>query len=370
MRWRAIHYGWPEAALLLFVGLILLAAFIRLYQYRQNKLSALADFNILNLVQEPRRTIPFWIKSLLFCTAWMFAVLALMGPKGNGRYPTSPLEQLNKPSKPQTVRQLAQDVVFLIDTSASMGVVDTRTGKSRLDDAKEIVEEIVSSLRGQNAALFAFTSATMQLVPLTTDYLFTRLMLRQVSINEGETAGTDLLQALTTIKSNFFSVVTKKQTALILLTDGGDTHLEGLQGSEREAYIQKILNAVHHADAKQLQVYIVGIGSTQGKVIPNVSFQGHPVVSALNEELLRQISRNTGGEFYLSNEMTALQTANAIIDKLKANRQFEDKIVNSPRIESGQDELVYDLYFQIPLGIAVIALALALLLPETRRKLG
>jgi hypothetical protein len=157
MRWRAIHYGWPEAALLLFVALILLGVFIRLYQYRQKKLTAYADPRILALIQEPRRTIPFWIKSLFFCAAWIFAVMALMGPKGNGRYPMSPLEQLNKPSKPHTVRQVAQDVVFLIDASASMGVADTRSGKSRLDEAKEIVEEVVSRLRGQNAALFAFT---------------------------------------------------------------------------------------------------------------------------------------------------------------------------------------------------------------------
>lgn len=368
MRWRAIQYGWPEAALFFFVVLIILTAFITLYRYRQNKLTALADPRILAFIQEPRRSILFWVKSFFFCSAWIFGVFALMEPKGNGRYPMSPLEQFQNPSKPHKVRQVAQDVIFLIDASASMGVSDTRTGKSRLDEAKEVVEEVVSRLRGQNAALFAFTSTTLQLVPLTTDYLFTRLMLRQLAINEGETAGTDILQALTSMRNQFFNSAPQKQTFLIMLSDGEDTHLESLQGSEREEYMQKIRRIVHNANVKQLHVYVVGLGSRQGKEVSGVTFQGHPVISALNEDLLRQIARTAEGELLLGRERTTLQTADAILEGIKVNQQFQDKIITSPRIEGDQDELVYDLYFQIPLSIGIIALALALLLPETARK--
>lgn len=368
MRWRAIQYGWPEAVLFLFAVLILLMAFITLYRYRQNKLTALADQRVLAYIQEPRLSILYWIKSFFFCIAWIFAVFALMEPKGNGRYPISPLEQYEKKSsKPNIMRQVAQDVIFLIDASASMGVTDSPTGKSRLSEAKEVAEEVVSRLRGQNAALFAFTSTTLQLVPLTTDYLFARLMLRQLAINEGETAGTEILQALTSMRNQFFNSASQKQTFLILLSDGEDTHLESLQGSEREEYIQKINRIIHNANAKQLHVYVVGLGSKQGKEVPGVTFQGHPVISALNEDLLRQIARTAEGELLLSRERTTLQTADAILEGLKANQQFQDKIITSPRIEGDQDELVYDLYFQIPLSIGIIALTLALLLPETRR---
>ncbi|MBA3815135.1 MAG: VWA domain-containing protein [Parachlamydiaceae bacterium] len=369
MRWRAIHYDWPEISLLLFVVLFLFAAFASLYSYRQNKLAALADQRLLAFIQEPRRSLPFWVKSLLFCAAWIFGVLALMQPKGNGRYPISISEQLNNAAKTQTVRQMKQDIVFLIDASDSMNVADTQTGKTRLNEAKEIVEEIVSRLQGQNAALLAFTSKTMQLVPLTTDYLFTRLMLRQLSINEGETAGTDLLQALIRVDELFVTNDTQGQTTLIMLTDGGDTHLESLQGKEREEYMQKIVNTVRNVNTKKLQVYVVGLGSLQGKEIPGVTFKGHAVVSGLNEDLLRKISRATNGEIFLSNKMTTLQTADGILEDLKANLQFQEKIITS-RIEPNQDELVYDLYYQIPLGLGIIVLSLALLLPETRRKLS
>jgi Ca-activated chloride channel family protein len=365
MRWRSIHYGLPEAALLIFIVLLLFAAFIMLYRYRQKCLSSLADPRILTYIQEPRQPIYFWIKSLFFCAAWIFGVLALMEPKGNGRYPQSPYEQADN-SKPQTLRQVAQDVIFLIDASASMFAEDTPTKKSRLDESKEIAEEIISRLRGQNVTLFAFTSSTMQLVPLTTDYLFSRLILRQLSINEGETAGTDILQALTRMRDLVLNSAVGKQISLVMLTDGGDTYLESLQGAEREEYAQKIASILHNAGTGQFSVYIVGLGSKQGKEIPGVTYQGHPIVSAINEQLLQQIAQSAQGELFLNYEMGTLPIADAILADLKSNQQFQEKQVLSPRIESRPEELIYDLYFQIPLGIGIILLTLALLLPEVR----
>ena len=84
----------------------------------------------------------------------------------------------------------------MLDTSASMSVEDTRQKNTRLEVAKEIIDEMVQKLDGQNVALYSFTSALTPIVPLTLDYLFTRLMLQDVHLNYGEVAGTDLFESL------------------------------------------------------------------------------------------------------------------------------------------------------------------------------
>ena len=72
-----------------------------------------------------------------------------------------------------------------------MAVVDTRVGESRLDYAKEIIDELVSQLDGEEVALYSLTSEMTLLVPPTNDYLYLRLMLHQVGYNEGDVYGTD-----------------------------------------------------------------------------------------------------------------------------------------------------------------------------------
>lgn len=367
MIWGNIQYDWPGAAVLLFAVPILLWASIFLYRYREQSLNNFADAAILNATLQPRLKTPFWIKTFLFSLIWICGVLALMQPKGNERYVIPPGEQSKKPLK-GVVRQKAHDVIFLFDASASMSVADTRTGKSRLEESKEIADEIVSRLRGENVALQAFTTSTIQLVPSTTDYLFMRLMLRQVSINEGETEGTNLLQALETVRKIYFDIPSQKRKTLILLTDGGDTHLESLKGSDREQYMAKMLDTVKDADTQHLRVFAIGVGSKEGKEVPGIKYQGRPVVSALNETLLRKLSDIGNGQVYFDGDATAIQIASAIGQAIEQEPPFYEEKNVSRRIEGNKDDLLYDYYYKIPLGIALAALALFLLIPETLRR--
>lgn len=365
MIWRSIKYDWPEAAALVFLVLILIWSLVFLHSYRKQKLKNLADARLLEAIMEPRLRFSFWTKAFLICLAWICGVLALMQPKGNEQYVT-PQEQASPPSK-NVFRQQAHDVIFLIDASASMSITDTRTGKSRLDQSKGIADEIVSRLSGENVALHAFTTATMQMVPLTPDYLFMRLMLRQISINEGETEGTALLQAFETMRKLYFDTPTMKRKTLILLTDGDDTHLESLKGNEREQFIAKLIHSVEDAEAQYLRVFTIGIGSIQGKDIPGIKYQGHPVVSALNEKLLRKLANMGNGEAYFDRDAATIQIADAIADSIAGVPPFYEEKAAS-RIQGREKEFLYDYYFQIPLGISIIALALSILAPQTLRR--
>lgn len=367
MIWGGLLYDWPEAALLLFAAPLLVLGFIALYQFRRDKLNALAAPDLLTTISQQRRKTPFWIKSFLYCVAWVCGVLALMQPKGNERYVIPPSERA-APQGKAVIRQQAHDVIFLMDASASMAVDDTREGTPRLDLAKVIADGIISRLTGETIALHAFTTSTIQISPLTTDYIFVRLMLREVGINEGNTEGTDLLQALETMKKNYFASSAPVRKTLVVLSDGGDTHFESLKDSEREAYLAKFVRLFDNADALRLRVYVIGIGSKQGKDIPNISYQGHPVMSAVDETLLRKISIAAGGQAFFTSELSTLQVIEGVSDAIaREPPQWEEKSI-SQRMKPRKDQMIYDEYYQVPLAVAMIALALSLLIPETGRR--
>lgn len=362
MIWRSIQFDWPQAAWLLLGVLALVWGFFSLYQYRRNRLDHLAHSAILNSIVERRSQTAYWVRAALCCLAWICGVLALMQPKGNERFVAPSGEQALLKQKNQTVRKKQHDIIFLIDASASMGVADSGA-KDSLSVAKEIVDGVVSHLKGEDAVLYAFTSATMQLVPPTADYLFFRLMLRQIQINEGETSGTDIRQALEVIHKRYLTVPTMKLKTLVLLTDGGDTHIDSLQGQEKEAAINDLLKVIDSSWGKQMRIFAVGIGSQAGKVIPRITYQGKPVIAALDASLLRKLAARSGGKAFFTDQMTTLQISDAILASIA-----EEPSGYSERITSLRDDntlRLYDYYFQWPLGLALATLALALLLPES-----
>ncbi|MFQ5728976.1 MAG: VWA domain-containing protein [Waddliaceae bacterium] len=260
-----LHYNFPLAVYLFILVIALFILLCRLYFFRESVLERFAKPKILNKVLIPRSRYNFWGKVAAICMAWILAILALMQPEGNGHYPLEgTIEAAGKPKgkeKEAIVQRKAHDVIFLVDASASMGATDTRTKATRLDYAKEIVDEAISRLRGESVALYAFTSDTTKLSPLTMDYLFVRLMLRQMQINEGEIAGTNLVEAIADMRDFHFSILTPKLKTLILLTDGGDTQLEELTGQERKHQIAATLNLVENADINQLRIFTIGMGT-------------------------------------------------------------------------------------------------------------
>lgn len=366
MIWRSIHYDWPSAVLLAFLGLLLAWRFIALYQYRRTVLNEFAEPSVMHALLERRHPFIYVTKACLCCMIWLCAAFALMQPKGNSRY-VSPSVSKEESSLPQEKRRKKMhEILLLIDASASMAVTDAYSGVTRLSAAKEIADTIVSGLKGENVSLFAFTSATMQLVPSTTDYLFARLMLREVEINEGETAGTDIRQALETVRQNSFSKSAPKPKTLILLSDGGDTAYESAEGAVQQTLLDQIIEPLADAIDQHLHVQVVGIGSKQGRDVPGVTYKGHAVLSTLDEGLLKKISVAGQGNLFLANEMTSLQTAKAVLEAISQQSTYEE--TSAMPTEESAHELVYDLYYQIPLGLALLAFAAVLLLPDTSRQ--
>lgn len=379
-----ISYDAPSYAYLLLFSAVIGFVLWRLFVWRQRVLSKFVSAKLLARVVLVRD--PFWftVHAAFLVMIWSLAVIALMQPKGNPREnPHLSQERLvleeelgpEQGGQDQKVlsRKKSHDVVFLMDTSLSMSISDTRLGSDRLSLGKEIVEEVVRSMEGENVALYAFTSEVRTVVPATLDYLFFRLMLANIGFNEPDVAGTNLLNALEVVKEKHFPARQDKLVTLVVLTDGGDTRLETLSGEGRAKEIEAISSRIAGAEGLNLRVFTVGLGTKEGEVIPNISFEGNPVVSSLDEPLLSTLAEKGRGEYYFANDLSALTIAQDIVRRLRTDdpiysddeRSQNEEVLTRKTLQD-EPERVYDEYFQIPLFIAVVLLSLHLVLPENK----
>lgn len=365
MIWRSIQYDFQESSLLLLAIIIIAWAFTSLFRYRQRALATFADPAVLQAISVKRNPLAFAIKSILFGVIWICATLALMQPKGNVRY-AGHTDQ-SKTTLQSERRPPMQDVILLVDASASMRVGDGYRGRMRLDDAKEMADQIISRLQHENISLYAFTSSLIQIVPPTKDYFFTRLMLRSLEINEGETSGTDFEVALSGIGKALAEKPLEMPKTLIFLSDGGDTLYEAKEGEEKKSRLNAILQPLQNYPQRHAKIFSVGTGTKAGGVIPGIAYQGNQVISALDASLLEKISALSEGKYLSVESKTSAQLADALIEAIK------DHAKDYIRTSGGKNEhaleeraaMIYDIYYQIPLGIAIFAFIVMLAIPDT-----
>ena len=114
----------------------------------------------------------FW-KSAAVLFAVIFLVIAMTRPAWN--------------PKPETIERKGRDVVFLLDVSKSMLAEDLYP--SRLERAKLAILDCIDRLEGDRIGLVAFAGTAAVKCPLTLDYGFFRMMLKDIStdsITRGE----------------------------------------------------------------------------------------------------------------------------------------------------------------------------------------
>ncbi|MFT4552916.1 MAG: Ca-activated chloride channel family protein [Chlamydiales bacterium] len=386
---RDIVFDFPNGSFLLIGILVLLGAFWSYSRYRQQVLENFADAQLLSQLLVPRSRLFQVLREGAFCIVWLGVTIAVMQPKGNPHYAGGDSregfsedvvgekflegEKEGEMIKP---RRRAHEVIVLLDSSASMSVGDTPLGQSRLEYGKDIIDDVISLLDGQNVSLYAFTSELSKIVPGTPDYLYTRLLLKDIEINTGDVAGTDLVEVLDAVRKEHFSSRSNSLKTLILLTDGGDTRLERLKGGDREEEVRTILSRLVDAREHNLRVFCIGLGSPGGQEIPGVIFGGKPVVSSLDEDILVQLSEKGRGRYYSANTYSSLNIAEDIIKFISRDEPFvEGKMEkgNLAKVErtlekDREGELLYDLYFQYPLGIAIFFFITAFLIPQNKAK--
>lgn len=348
---RDFTFLYPEASIFLFALPIIVLLFFYSEKKRKQSLEHLASLPSLQEIANLRNPMRSLVKMIFFLLFWIFTCLALMNPVGNEHF------------KSQKVKTFSQDIVFFLDSSVSMAVLDTPTKISRFDSAKEIADLIIKKLKGNDMLLATFTTGATLIVPQTHDALFLRIRLKDLELNEGtDVPGSDFRSSFNELKKILFFDPKTSPTILVLLSDGGDTSLEGLTDAQKKAQIAKIVEAVNSQNFPNLNIYSIGIGSMSGGEIPKALVNGKPVVVQLNRTLLEALSRSTGGSYYSANEYNAEALANSIVQEI-------EKLQNSGTARELLSTRVYDEYFQIPLALSFIFLLLFMLFPSMKQKL-
>ena len=325
---------WRDATSLVALGIVpvLVALLVWAHRRRERDLAAFVAAALLPAVapeRDPRRRI---LRAGLLVLAVLALGVALGGPMWGFRW--------------EEVRRQGIDLVVAVDTSRSMLATDVKP--NRLARAKLAVQDLVAQLHGDRVALVAFAGTAFLQCPLTLDYGAFGQSLEAVEAGIIPRGGTSLTAAIDASLAAFEGRQGANQ-ALVLITDGEDH-----EGDVKEA--------AKRAAERGVKVYTVGIGTTEGELIPGAEAgyvkdrAGQVVKSRLDEETLKQVAVDTGGVY--------LHAAGPSLGLAELYRDYIDTL--EKRALASTLEKRFEHRFQLPLALAIALLALEPLLGERR----
>ncbi len=242
----------------------------------------------------------------------------------------------------EEVERRGVDVVFMIDSSLSMGVLDV--APSRLYVAKALVRRMAQSMPGNRIGLVQTEGTGMVLAPLTLDGAVVDVLLDTVEPGSLPTPGTELAPGLDAAL-RLFGEGSEKHRVLVLLSDGED-HGGGME--QEIARLREGGVVVHDFGVVTPSGSPVPVPGTGGRSFKRES-DGSLVISRLHEDVLEGLARDTGG--------TYTRVTSAAADPAPVLRQIDgmEKKTIVSQVSSHLAER-----FQWPLALAVAALLLHL----------
>lgn len=262
----------------LFGGLfICITLALVLYYLGKRKQAALAKFASHHLVGQLTRNISGRkrrYKLLLLLAAIFFCFAALARPQYGHKW--------------IDVKRKGIDLLFALDTSKSMLAEDMKP--NRLKRAHFAILDFVRQLDGDRVGILPFAGSAYLMCPLTIDYDAFEQSLAAVNTGVIPRGGTNIAEVINKAVDILHNDANHK--ILIILTDG-----ENLEGD--------VISAAKEAAEKGLTIYTIGLGSSQGELIPlgggNQGFvkdkDGNFVTSKLDEETLSAIAEKSGGMY-------------------------------------------------------------------------
>ena len=238
-----------------------------------------------------------WIRRTMFLLRNLsiaFLILALARPRAGAKVENLSSQGIN--------------IVLAIDLSSSMLAQDFRP-QNRLEVAKARVKEFIAGRHSDRIGVVAFAAEALTQVPLTTDYAVVMQAvdnLQAGQLEDGTAIGTALATAANRLRD-----APGKSKVLVLLTDGINN-----RGSVDPR------TAAQAASAYGIKIYTIGVGTQGSAPVPvgrapngGLIFQMQPV--ELDEVMLSDIARMTGGRYFRARDAAALQAIYQQIDRLE-----------------------------------------------------
>ena len=276
--------------------LIPLLALIRYLSYRNQKkrLRKFGEPSLLKAlmpdVSRFRPSVKFWI--LQGALALLIVMLARpqMGTKINHE------------------KRVGIETIIAMDISNSMRAEDIVP--NRLDRSKMMVENLVDHFTNDKIGLIVFAGDAFVQLPITSDYVSAKMFLSSIDPSMMASQGTDIARAIE-MASHSFTQEEGIGKAIVVITDGEDHEGGAVEAAEA-------------AKKNGMRVYVLGVGSTQGAPIPVPGTgnymqdnMGNTVMSALNEDMCKQVAQAGGGAYiHVENNSAAQEQLDNELDKL------------------------------------------------------
>ena len=331
-------FGAPEWLWGLLLVPLLIALFVRSEHRGLKRLQQFVSARLLpqlaGTVNRPRRIMRFGL--LLLGLA--LAVVSLAQPRWGYTF--------------EDVKRKGLDLLVAVDTSRSMLSNDVQP--NRLERVKLAIQDLIDELQGDRVGLIAFAGRAFLQAPLTIDYDAVIEAVNDLDTKTIPEGGTNISKLYYACHAELGKSAMGNR-ALIIFTDGEELSGDAVKTAKAAA-----------ADAG-VRIFTVGVGTPQGSLIPITSDNGETSFvkdsagqvhkSKLDDKRLREVAEATGG-FYLHLEngpRTMQQVQSEGLAKMQA-AEMDVRLSRRP-IER----------YEWPLGAALIALALSILIPERKR---
>jgi Ca-activated chloride channel family protein len=193
------------------------------------------------------------------------------------------------------------DIMMATDLSKSMELTDFKP--NRIEAAKSLGIEFINLRHSDRIGLVVFAGESFTLCPLTIDHGVVVDLLSKVSpdfLQNGTAIGMGLASCVDRLRES-----NAKSRIVVLLTDGVNN-----SGSIDP------LTAAELAMKYHVKVYTIGVGSINGGELLMPGMGGY-IPSDIDEELLKKISKMTGGLYFRATDNGALRIIYKEIDRLE-----------------------------------------------------
>ena len=264
-------------------------------------------------------------KFILFCTAAVLLILAVARPQFGSKL---------REEKAQGV-----EMMLVVDVSNSMLAEDFEP--NRLERTKYAINKLFDGLRQDRVGLIVFAGEPKVQLPITSDYRMAKAFAKRIDPSLVSVQGTAIGKALSQALLSFSGETEETHSRVIILVTDGENH-------EDDA-----LAVAKRAAEMGIRIYTIGIGTPEGAPIEiGGEFikdeKGDMVVSKLDEKMLQEIARITGGAY-----IRATKQSIGLDEIVRAINDMEQSELSTVRFEEYNEQFQY-----------LIAVAFALLLVE------
>ena len=204
------------------------------------------------------------------------------------------------------------DIVLTLDVSGSMEARDLEP--NRLEAAKDVTRDFIGRRRNDRIGAVIFAENAYTLCPLTLDYSILSTMIADLALGVIDDKATAIGNAIG-MSINRLRKSDAKSKVIILLTDGA-SNAGNLPPDQ----------ATEFAETLGIKIYTVLVGQRDETQVPtgfdffkSQIFQTRS--TPVNPELLRRMSKETGGTFFEATDKRSLVLSfHAILDALERSR--------------------------------------------------